>query len=151
MKKNLVILFLCLFSLNAFAQNKEEHDKKIKALKIAFITENLDLTNTEAQKFWPIYNTFEEQISALRDESYEKRKTIDYTNLTENQAKQIIADFKNTNAERTRLYDTFISDLLKIISAKKVVLLKKTEDDFKRKMFEEYRNRRKNSPKGDHP
>lgn len=151
MKKTIVILFLCLFSLNAFTQNKEEHDKKIKALKIAFITENLDLTNTEAQKFWPVYNAFEEQMSALRDESYEIRKTIDYTNLTENQAKQIIADFKNANAERSRLYDTFISDLLKIISAKKVVLLKKTEDDFKRKMFEEYRNRRKNSPKGDHP
>lgn len=151
MKKNLVILFLCLFSLNAFTQNKEEHDKKIKALKIAFITDNLDLTNTEAQKFWPIYNTFEEQMSTLRDESYELRKTIDYSSLTENQAKQIIADFKSTNAERSRLYDTFISDLLKIISAKKVVLLKKTEDDFKRKMFEEYRNRRKNSSKGDHP
>lgn len=151
MKKTIVILFLCLISFNAFSQNKEEHDKKIKALKIAFITENLDLTNTEAQKFWPIYNAFEEQMSALRDESYEIRKTIDYTNLTENQAKQIIDDFKKANAERSRLYDTFISDLLKIISAKKVVLLKKTEDDFKRKMFEEYRNRRKNSTNGDHP
>ena len=151
MKKTIIILFLCLFSLNAFSQNKEEHDKKIKALKIAFITENLDLTNSEAQKFWPIYNEFEEKMGYLREVSNESRKAIDYSTLTEAQAKQIIENFKKTNADRTRLYENFISDLLKIISAKKVVLLKKTEDDFKRKMFEEYRSRGHKSTKKDHP
>lgn len=40
--------------------------EKIEALKIAFITQQLNLTPEEAQKFWPIYNTYKEELAALR-------------------------------------------------------------------------------------
>lgn len=151
MKKSILILFLFVFSLNAIAQHTKEHEKKIKGLKIAFITENLDLSNSEAEKFWPIYNSFEEKMTVLKKRSYTTRKELDYDNLNESEAKLIIEESRITNAERNTLYDKFITDLLNVISAKKVVLLKKTEDDFRRKMFDEYRNRRKKSPRDDHP
>ncbi len=151
MKKSILILFLFVFSLNAIAQHTKEHEKKIKGLKIAFITENLDLSNSEAEKFWPIYNSFEEKMTVLKKRSYTTRKELDYDNLNESEAKLIIEESRITNAERNILYDKFITDLLNVISAKKVVLLKKTEDDFRRKMFDEYRNRRKKSPRDDHP
>ena len=57
MKRLLLILILTL-SFNSFAQEKDRHER-IKALKIAFITERLQFTEIEAQKFWPIYNAFE--------------------------------------------------------------------------------------------
>ena len=58
-------------SINSFAQ---KHDKeKIKALKVAHITEQLDLTAKEAQAFWPVYNANEEAHYKLRDN---KVKTI---------------------------------------------------------------------------
>ena len=50
-----------LFSVTAKAQDGE----KIKALKIAFITQKLQLTPEEAQKFWPIYDQYEREISGL--------------------------------------------------------------------------------------
>lgn len=151
MKKIAIILFLATISVStAFGQNRKEHEEKIRALKVGYITEKLDLSASEAQKFWPIYNGFEEKVMALREKSHTARKSIDYDNLSEAEAKKIIEDYKKSNVEKNRLYDTYISDLLTVISPKKVVLLKKTEDDFKRKMFEEYRNRRKSSS-GKHP
>lgn len=65
MKKYLLIIIVTissLFSLKAQAQDGE----KIKALKIAFITQKLQLTPDEAQKFWPIYDQYENEISSLQ-------------------------------------------------------------------------------------
>ena len=63
MKKTLVIIAL-IFSVTLFAQRPGK--EKIKAFKTAFITEKLDLSQTEAQKFWPIYNEFEKKLENLR-------------------------------------------------------------------------------------
>ena len=52
MKKLITIGLLFLLTFNAFSQRKEK-EERIKALKIAFITERLALTETQAQKFWP--------------------------------------------------------------------------------------------------
>ena len=49
--------------------------------------------------------------------------------------------------KRHQLFQKYMTDLLTVLPAKKVVLLKKVEDDFKRKMFEEYKNRHKKSKK----
>ena len=48
------ILFLLMASIS-FAQGFRDKKEKVKALKVAYITEQLDLTTEEAQKFWPIY------------------------------------------------------------------------------------------------
>ena len=34
----------------------------MKALKTAHITDQLDLTSAEAEKFWPIYNEFDAKL-----------------------------------------------------------------------------------------
>ena len=67
MKKYLLILFtLFTFSL-AHAQNGNgQRIEKIQALKIAFITQKLDLTSAEAEKFWPVYNDYEHELNNLR-------------------------------------------------------------------------------------
>lgn len=66
MKKYLLIL-LILFGTFSFAsaQNAQQGEK-IQALKIAFITQKLQLTSAEAEKFWPVYNNYETEIKQLR-------------------------------------------------------------------------------------
>ena len=61
------IIFLLVTSLS-FSQGFKEKREKVKALKVAYITEQLELTTDEAQKFWPIYNAFDENQSELRHE-----------------------------------------------------------------------------------
>ena len=40
--------------------------EKIKALKVAFITQKLQLSPSEAEKFWPVYNQYDNEITQLR-------------------------------------------------------------------------------------
>lgn len=65
MKKYLLLFFtLCSFLLvNA---QKRGGGEKIQALKIAFITQKLTLTTDEAQKFWPIYNQYDNEVQNLK-------------------------------------------------------------------------------------
>lgn len=66
MKKYLLLVFsLCSF-LIVNAQKKGGGDDKVQALKIAFITQKLELTTPEAQKFWPVYNEYEDDVKKLR-------------------------------------------------------------------------------------
>jgi hypothetical protein len=52
--KNKLFLITLLFTVTfSFSQGKERRDK-IKSLKVAFLTERLELSAKEAQQFWPV-------------------------------------------------------------------------------------------------
>jgi len=64
MKKFLLItIAMCTAISFAKAQNGRE---KIQALKVAFITQKLHLSPSEAEKFWPVYNQYDNEITQLR-------------------------------------------------------------------------------------
>jgi hypothetical protein len=76
--KNFLIYFVFLFALAFFLTNdawaqrtagaghgmrdmvKEERQERIRALKVAYITRELSLSEREAQVFWPVYNKHSE-------------------------------------------------------------------------------------------
>ena len=64
MKQFLLVLILFTGSISFVkAQDlREKRTEKIQALKIAFITQKLELTSEEAQRFWPVYNRYEADI-----------------------------------------------------------------------------------------
>jgi len=70
MKKIISVLCsLVLVSVVAFAQNNdkkgqrdpEKWREKVRAEQVAMITSELDLTEAEAQAFWPVYNEVQKQ------------------------------------------------------------------------------------------
>lgn len=71
MKKFLLIATLFLTVGTAVLAQDDDGDKKnpggrVEALKIAFITQKLNLSTEEAQKFWPIYNKYAAEIRKVR-------------------------------------------------------------------------------------
>lgn len=66
MKKYLLIILAILGSYSfTMAQNGNGRER-IQALKVAFITQKLHLTSSEAEKFWPVYNQYDNEIMQLR-------------------------------------------------------------------------------------
>jgi hypothetical protein len=69
--KKIISVFLSLALVAGFAQaqnNKQDQRKggndwreRVRAEQVAFITSELDLTETEAQAFWPVYNDVQKQ------------------------------------------------------------------------------------------
>jgi Skp family chaperone for outer membrane proteins len=143
MKKTILIALLFL-SINVIAQHKNwDH---IKALKVSFITEELELSEKEAQKFWPLYNDYEKKTSDIRyHELRAIRKEIkeNSNTLTDDQAKILIDKISNAENRLHELKTNFTTKISTVISPKKIILLKVVEEDFKRKMFDELKKRKK--------
>lgn len=148
MKKLLLILIFSL-SISAFAQNKERYER-IKALKIAFITERLQLTETEAQKFWPIYNAFESKNHKLRQQFGGRNAKRNIEGMSEQEAQSYLDKMMVADTDKHSLKQQFVKDLLKILPAKKIIILKATEDAFNRRIMEQYKKRREGFRKN-HP
>ncbi|KJD33291.1 hypothetical protein PW52_14440 [Tamlana sedimentorum] len=146
MKKVALTILILAFTLQSFSQSKRD---KIKALKVSFITERLELTKTEAEKFWPIYNAYDETTSKIKHtelRALKKEIKENIASLTEKKASELLDKF--TKAER-KLHEQeykLSSDLKTIIPAKKVLLLQVAEEEFKKKMFDEWK-RMKNKNK----
>ena len=63
-----ILIFTTITGLSK-AQEEQPSEKKladIEALKVAFISKELELTPDEAQKFWPVYNQYSKELKATR-------------------------------------------------------------------------------------
>src|SRR6478735_12646756 len=96
MKKIIIILVGFFIAASAFAQDEEpvvkdpKAQEKIKAARIAFITERLGLTPAEAEKFWPVYREFSLKREELRKQFRENRKNPDPNKTVEQNEKDAL-------------------------------------------------------------
>ena len=142
-------LLIAFISLNVIAQDGPIIRKKkeqIKALKVAFITNELALTSDEATKFWPLFNAFEEKQQEIKKQKLKGYlKRLDdgsFDNLSEKEATTMLAQMESTEDELYQLKKKFISNLKGIISPIKILKLKKAEENFNRKLLQQYRDRK---------
>lgn len=148
MKKYLLLACLILSSVTLMAQppGRKGMKEKIKTLKIAFITEKLDLTSSEAEKFWPIYNAFDSSFMKLKHESMRSLKenlNKEIETLTEKEAASNLNELTAIEDQLTQLKQGFRSQLEGVISNKKILLLKIAEDGFNRRMMDKLRRQPK--------
>ena len=144
--KNLLYLFFILLTVNSFAQPRfKEKREKIKALKVAYITDELKLNSDEATKFWPIYNAFDDKQRDLKQEkmrSYMDRyNSGEVEKMNDKEALNFLNQMENTEEELFQLRKKFIVNLKGILSPIKIIKLKKAEDDFNRKLLQQYRDK----------
>ncbi len=136
----LCIVLCCIVA--SYGQEKPGREK-IKALKVAFITERLSLNSTEAQQFWPIYNAHEEAMNKLRrkERSEIGGKLRDFENLSESEANRLLTVKLELAGEKHRAHSDLIDDLKQVLSAKKIFILLRSEEDFKRRLLRQYRKK----------
>lgn len=148
MKRIILPVLLLMMSLPLFAQNNAQMQKRIKAQKVAFITERLDLSPTEAQNFWPIYNSYEDQTEAIkRNELRGVRQAMERGNLSEAEAKQVLDQFLAAEDKLYQAKRQLVNDLLSVIPPQKIIALKAAEDAFNKKLIEMLKDRREKMQK----
>jgi hypothetical protein len=95
--------------------------KDIRSIKKQLIATNLTLTDTEATKFWPVY----EQYSADFGTINETRTTIikeysdGYGTLTDDQADNLIRRWLDTDISAAQLRQKYVPIMRKVLSGKK--------------------------------
>ena len=141
--RNLLIVTVLLTSTIIYAQRRPDRGK-IKSLKIAFITERLNLSSNEAEAFWPVYNAHENKLNEFRKtERFEIRgKLKDLDAISDSEADKLLEKYIALEEEKGKEQRSFLRKIKGIISAKKTVLLMKAEEDFKKRLIQQYRKNR---------
>ena len=145
-KKLLPVLFLFL-GFNFYAQSEKSNNKKeqIRAMKVAFFTSELDLTSKEAEKFWPIYNSYDDKQFELRHKKmkgyFKRMKDDNLDKLTEKDAALLLNQIQDNEEDQFNLRKKLVNDLKEFLPAIKIIKLKKAEDDFYRKLLQQYKDK----------
>ncbi len=146
----IITVVLLLLSITTFAQGgklRERFQQKkdqVKAMKIAFITSELNLTPDEAAKFWPLFNEFEEKQRAIRQDKIKNYvdRSQGSDKLTEKEAQNLLNQMETAEEELHQLRKKFVANLKGVLPATKILKLKKAEEEFSKKLLQEYRNKR---------
>jgi len=148
----LLIVSVFLISIASFGQNRplrerfKEKKEQVKALKVAFITTELNLTPEEAAKFWPLFNAFEDKQQEIRKQkmkAFLDRKddnTID--KLSEKEAATLLTQMESTEDELYQLKKKFVANLKGVLPSTKILKLKKAEEQFSKKLLQQYRDKK---------
>lgn len=146
MKIKHLLPFILLFTLASYSQEHKEKRERIKALKVSFITTELNLTSEESAKFWPVYNAFEEKEFVLRHDKMKglvkKLDASDIDKMSDKEALNYLKEFDDAETKLMELRKKLIEDLKPIIGPVKILKLKKAEDEFNRRLWARYKKRK---------
>ena len=106
------------------ADNMQILRDKIKADKKLVVAANMELTESEAKGFWPIYDQYQKELQKINQrmgkvlESYadDNRKK----SLTDDKAKKLIDEAVSIDQAEANLKSTFAPKLGKVLPVKKV-------------------------------
>jgi len=125
-------LFVLVAFLKLFPQGGGKREK-IEAVRVAFITQKLNLTPDEAQKFWPVYNEYQDKLKAARKE-FRQQPTI-FT--TDKEAQDYLDAELLLKQREFSLYKEYYEKIKKTIPVKKVAQLREAEEDFKKELLKQ--------------
>lgn len=148
MKKQ--VLIFCLVLLGSIGITKAQQGgggakrEKIEAMKIGFITQKLNLTPEEAQKFWPVYNKFSDEMEKSRKGYRGKvmEETSDVDNMSNADAEKALNDMIAYRAAEVELLKKYTTEFKKVIPSQKVVKLFLAEQEFKKELLKQLKEQR---------
>jgi len=139
MTKYLITVGLISVTLTVFSQNKEAL-KKIEAAKIALITERLELTPEQAEKFWPIYREYGKERKGIKQEYDVARQNFDPNQASEEENKKMLEMATEVKERQLSLEQEYSQRILQVITSRQLNNLRKAESDFKEMLLKRIRS-----------
>lgn len=137
-----VLCALVVLSMGAFAQGPQGPRRgadngwreRVRAEKVAFLTEEIDLTESEAQVFWPIYN----EIQKSERESFEAvKKAYDAMakgveeKKSSKEMEKLVKAYIDAKEKNEGIETKYLNKLLKVLPAEKVARYYVAEEKFR--------------------
>lgn len=123
-----LILFLIVpafLTLGVHAQDRPGDNKDIEMLKVKFLTDKLDLSLEEGQKFWPIYNDYQREMNSLREQKFKSLYAVKET-PQQNLWSDIQFDYKILDVKKK-----YLKLFQASISPQKTLALYRAEPEFR--------------------
>jgi len=120
-------LVVSLSGLPALAQDKPADNMqivrdKIKADKKLFVADVMNLTESEAKAFWPVYDSYQKDLGKIHDKSIALINEYgkNYQSMTNEVAKKMTDDFIAIQDEHQKLRVSYLPQFRKVLSDIKV-------------------------------
>ena len=132
--------FIALFlsCLNLKAQQPGERED-VEARRIGFITGELNLTPEEAKVFWPVYNKYHAEMTAVRKdrETALLSARLNFETMTDDDVSRLIDNEFNSRQKELDIQKKYNAEFKKILPVKKVAKLYRAEQQFKINLIKE--------------
>lgn len=137
MKKLYITLVVLFLSTSLYAQRERINRDQLEAAKIAFITTRLDLTSEQAEKFWPIFNEF----NNLKNQSLKEiaRLSNDIDQNSEEEAMAKLMKRLEIQGELIQQERAFIDKASSVLSYNQILKLNRINRDFTRQLYQRQR------------
>jgi hypothetical protein len=141
------VLFLSLIMvlipvLKTKSQNPDR--EKLNAYKIAFFTKRLNLTSQEAERFWPVYNEYQERRNEIQKERLLLFRSVNQNseNLTEKEISDDGDKLVSLQLKEANLALEFHKKFKEILKPIKVLRLYQAENQYRLQLLKELQERR---------
>lgn len=142
--KKTILTFVLLVSaavatVNAQAGEKTDKKEKLEALRVAFITKELNLTSEEAEKFWPVYNQREAEQEEVRKQLRENHKGKNIDEMTDAEVEKLIEKQLELRQKELDIDKKYASKLKEVLPVKKVAKLPVAEKKFREEVIQQWK------------
>ena len=117
------------FATPAYSQDKAADTmqivkEKLKADKKLLVAENLELTEPEAKAFWPVYESYQQDLDKVNQRlgNVIKEYARKFQSLTNDDADKLLTDAVAVEVERVKLMETYLPKVKQALPAKKAAL-----------------------------
>jgi len=142
--KNIILILLLVLTAGMVQAQAQTPKERIQALKISYITRALHLTPEEAQKFWPLYNEYQDKLELLKKDrraaTFERWKKD--RDLSDAEIEEALDQYLAYNRKELDLQEEYIEKFKTVLPVKKVAQLIVAEERFKLVLLEELKKRR---------
>ncbi len=139
MRRGIVVIFLLLIipSVRSLAQNSNL--ERLNAYKIAFFTRRLNFSSREAERFWPVYNEYQQLRNTLLVERNSILKSFNQNenSLNDNQLTALGDRLLATMVRENALAVEFHNKLKEILPPAKVIRFYQVENQYKAQLLNE--------------
>jgi len=147
------LFLLIMMPMAVFAQDRQQDRKdKIETMHIAYLSEKLNLTSGEAEKFWPVYNEYKTEQDKLRKQRMDNVQAVIKANGVDNMSdadvQKLITDETDLETRQLDLRKVYITKFQQAIPIRKVAKFFIAEDEFKRYLLNQLRKRREQNGRG---
>lgn len=117
------------------ASNLEIIHEKLKADKKLIVAKYMELTESEAKKFWPVYEAYQAELQKNNErlQSLLKSYAADYKNqsLTDEKAKKLLDDWIAFEQDEAKRRSTYAPKVLQALPAKKAARYLQIENEYR--------------------
>lgn len=137
----LAAVLILLSATSAQAQEKKSKkfvQDKWKIEKIAFLTDAMELTSAEAEKFWPVYNKAEAEKKAswkMTMEAYKALEAALDAGKDEKETAALLDKYISAVQSGKTIDEKYVSEYRKFLSNRKVAKLFIAEEAFRRQQI----------------